>query len=57
VVFDRGYHDYLWFTELTLFDVSFVSRMKERSLYQLTESRMARGRGVNRSRPPMSGPR
>jgi hypothetical protein len=48
VVFDRGYNDYLWFTELTLFDVGFVTRMKEGSLYQLTESRMARGRGVVR---------
>ena len=48
VVFDRGYNDYLWFTELTLFDVGFVTRMKENSLYQVTESRIARGRGVVR---------
>jgi hypothetical protein len=37
VVFDRGYNDYLWFTELTLFDVGFVTRMKENSLYEVTE--------------------
>ena len=38
VVFDRGYNDYLWFTELTVFDVGFVTRMQENSLYQVTES-------------------
>jgi hypothetical protein len=48
VVFDRGYNDYLWFTELTLFAVGFVTRMKENSLYQVTESRTARRRGVVR---------
>jgi hypothetical protein len=39
VVFDRGYNDYLWFTELTLFDVGFVTRMKENSVYEVIESR------------------
>lgn len=48
VVFDRGYNDYLWFTELTLFAVGFVTRMKENSLYQVTETGVARGRGVVR---------
>jgi hypothetical protein len=48
VVFDRGYNDYMWFTELTLFDVGFVTRMKETSLYQVTETRTAQGRGVVR---------
>lgn len=48
VVFDRGYNDYLWFTELTLFDVGFVTRMKEGSLYELVEQRTARGHGVRR---------
>jgi hypothetical protein len=46
VVFDRGYNDYLWFTELTLLEVGFVTRMKENSLYHVIETRGARGRGV-----------
>jgi hypothetical protein len=37
VVFDRGYNDYLWFTELTLFGVGFVTRMKEGSLYDVID--------------------
>lgn len=49
VVFDRGYNDYLWFTELTLFDVGFVTRMKENSVYEVLESRsIAAGSGVRR---------
>lgn len=48
VVFDRGYNDYLWFTELTLFDVGFVTRMKETSLYEVVEERTVRGKGVRR---------
>ena len=48
VVFDRGYNDYLWFTELTLFDVGFVTRMKATSLYEVTESRKPLGKGVVR---------
>jgi hypothetical protein len=48
VVFDRGYNDYLWFTELTLFDVGFVTRMKDASLYQVVETREPRGLGVRR---------
>jgi len=48
VVFDRGYNDYLWFTELTLFDVGFVTRMKESSLYDVIESRTPQGKGVVR---------
>lgn len=48
VVFDRGYNDYLWFTELTLFDVGFVTRMKESSLYEVIESRTPQGKGVVR---------
>jgi hypothetical protein len=48
VVFDRGYNDYLWFTELTLFDVGFVTRMKENSLYEVTERLTPHGRGVVR---------
>jgi IS4 transposase len=34
--------------ELTLFDVGFVTRMKENSLYQVIETRTAGGRGVIR---------
>jgi hypothetical protein len=48
VVFDRGYNDYLWFTELTLFDVGFVTRMKESSLYEVIENRTSQGKGVLR---------
>jgi hypothetical protein len=48
VVFDRGYNDYLWFTELTLLDIGFVTRMKENSLYEVIESRTPRGQGVLR---------
>ena len=49
VVFDRGYNDYLWFTELTLFDVGFVTRMKENSVYEVLESRpIADHSGVGR---------
>ncbi|MGH9422091.1 MAG: IS4 family transposase [Thermoanaerobaculia bacterium] len=48
VVFDRGYNDYLWFTELTLFEVGFVTRMKENSLYEVIESRTPHGKGVVR---------
>jgi hypothetical protein len=48
VVFDRGYNDYLWFTELTLLDVGFVTRMKEGSVYQVVESRAPNGKGVLR---------
>lgn len=48
VVFDRGYNDYLWFTELTLFDVGFVTRMKDNCRYEVIESRSGRGQGVLR---------
>jgi hypothetical protein len=48
VVFDRGYNDYLWFTELTLLDVGFVTRMKDSSLYEVIERRTPHGNGVLR---------
>jgi hypothetical protein len=48
VVFDRAYNDYLWFTELTLFDVGFVTRMKDGSLYEVVEHRSVQGKGVVR---------
>lgn len=48
VVFDRGYNDYLWFTELTLFNVGFVTRMKAGSLYDIVENRTPHGKGVLR---------
>lgn len=46
VVFDRGYNDYLWFTELTLFDVGFVTRMKDSAAYEVIETREPKGKGV-----------
>lgn len=46
VVFDRGYNDYLWFTELTVFDVGFVTRMKDSATYQVVETREPKGNGV-----------
>lgn len=46
VVFDRGYNDYLWFTELTIFDVGFVTRMKDGALYEVIETREPKGAGV-----------
>jgi Transposase DDE domain len=46
VVFDRGYNDHLWFTELTLLDVGFVTRMKEGTHYEVLETRPAQGKGV-----------
>jgi hypothetical protein len=48
VVFDRGYNDYLWFTELTLFGVGFVTRMKQSSLYEVIDRRIPQGKGVLR---------
>jgi hypothetical protein len=48
VVFDRGYNDHLWFTELTLLHVGFVTRMKEATNYQVLETRPAQGKGVVR---------
>jgi len=46
VVFDRGYNDYLWFTELTLFDVGFVTRMKDSATYEVVQTREPKGKGV-----------
>jgi hypothetical protein len=34
---DRGYIDYLWFRELTQEEVYFVTRMKERAVYEVQE--------------------
>lgn len=34
---DRGYNDYLWFRELTQEEVYFVTRMKEKAVYQVQE--------------------
>jgi hypothetical protein len=34
---DRGYNDYLWFRELTQEDVYFVTRMKEKAVYEVKE--------------------
>lgn len=46
VVFDRGYNDYLWFTELTIFEVGFVTRMKDGALYEVIGTREPKGTGV-----------
>jgi hypothetical protein len=48
VVFDRGYNDHLWFTELTLLNVGFVTRMKEATFYEVLENRPPQGKGVVR---------
>jgi len=34
---DRGYHDYEWFRELTQDGVYFVTRMKEKAVYEIKE--------------------
>jgi len=34
---DRGYIDYLWFRELTQEEVYFVTRMKEKAVYEVQE--------------------
>ena len=34
---DRGYNDYQWFRELTQEDVYFVTRMKEKAVYEVQE--------------------
>ena len=34
---DRGYNDYEWFRELTQEDVYFVTRMKEKAVYEVKE--------------------
>ena len=35
---DRGYNDYQWFRELTQEDVYFVTRMKEKAVYEVKEA-------------------
>jgi hypothetical protein len=42
VVFDRGYSDYLWFTELSVTGVGFVTRMKSGARYERVENRPVR---------------
>src|SRR5262245_19189835 len=39
VVCDRGYTDYAWFGQLAAQDVFFVTRMKDRTVYQVVERR------------------
>ena len=34
---DRGYNDYEWFRELTQEEVYFVTRMKEKAVYEVKE--------------------
>jgi IS4 transposase len=37
LVIDRGYNDYEWFRELTQEEVYFVTRMKEKAVYEVQE--------------------
>jgi len=45
-VFDRAYNDYAWFHDLTLRDITFVSRMKSNAGFEVTESIPVSGVGV-----------
>lgn len=45
VVFDRAYNDFQWFYRLTREGVFFVTRMKERTRYRVTERRAVPPRG------------
>jgi hypothetical protein len=38
---DRGYHDYEWFRELTTEEVYFVTRMKDKAVYEVQEELQA----------------
>jgi len=47
VVFDKGYVDYQWFSNLTKQGVSFVTRLRSKSVYKIIERREAnRSQGV-----------
>lgn len=37
LVIDRGYIDYVWFRDLTLEEVYFVTRMKDKAVYEVKE--------------------
>ncbi len=39
IVFDKGYVDYQWFAQLTLQNVSFVTRLRPKTVYQVKSSR------------------
>ena len=39
IVFDKGYVDYQWFAQLTLQKVSFVTRLRPKTVYQVKSSR------------------
>ncbi|QQV67405.1 hypothetical protein ABCA12_2863 [Acinetobacter junii] len=39
IVFDKGYVDYQWFAQLTLQNVSFVTRLRPKMVYQVKSSR------------------
>ena len=45
LVFDRGYLDFAWFTQLTEAGVFFVTRMKDGTAYDVIERREVPGRG------------
>jgi putative transposase len=38
IVFDKGYVDYQWFAQLTLQNVSFVTRLRPKTVYQVKSS-------------------
>lgn len=40
LVFDRGYNDYQWFHDLTERGIFFVTRMKDRTRYEVLKSRV-----------------
>lgn len=42
---DRGYNDYGWFGELTEGGVFFVTRMKERAVYEVVDNRQVPAKG------------
>ncbi|WP_151830285.1 transposase, partial [Acinetobacter junii] len=39
IVCDKGYVDYQWFAQLTLQNVSFVTRLRPKTVYQVKSSR------------------
>lgn len=49
VAFDKGYVDYKWFSDLTAQGVSFVTRMRPKSVYSVLETRsVLKSKGVLR---------
>src|SRR3546814_10656723 len=46
LVFDRGYCDYAWFAALDKKGVHFVTRLKEKAVYEVLETQAAEGKNV-----------